>query len=361
MKATLVNTLLSFLLVASTSALKDRLYWNEGSYRQNQKPSESPSKIDHGDENTIILGRSETSECGQEGGHSIHHHAPCDENVVSELISSSDSISTRYDPVTKTPSETDESSAEPCVSSDGTFGNISDATALMTVPITYLYEMQTVAGTNQGKIDSEVLPRLEKAIVDSILHEFFPENCVTTAIGKRKQKRKLRRSLNDRLLEVIGVSMYPPDYITANSCAVLTPSDSTIECFVLQGELTIFLDEEQIVQEQNTIDNLIESNMNLGVYNEASEEIVQLYYLEKPDPIESNINDGSDGDGQVGKRNNFSLRMGLFVGIGSLAAVLAGVVFRITRKTKNTDDQTEVQSGVVQTYLDVDEQRPSFS
>ena len=83
----------------------------------------------------------------------------------------------------------------------------------MAVPITYLYAMDTVAGTDPSKIDNEILPRLEKVIVDSILQEVFPERCASTAIGKRKRKRKLRIQ---RRLEVVGVSIYPPDYVTIN-------------------------------------------------------------------------------------------------------------------------------------------------
>jgi hypothetical protein len=112
---------------------------------------------------------------------------------------------------------------------------------------------------------------------------------------------------------------------------------------------------------QESINNLIEKNMNSGVYDEASEEITKLHYLEKRDPTESNISDANDGDGQVEKRNNRSLRMGLFVGLGTLAAVLAGVIFRLTRRMRNNDDQTEMQNSQVQTYLDVEGQRRSAS
>jgi chromosome condensin MukBEF MukE localization factor len=100
--------------------------------------------------------------------------------------------------------------------------------------------------------------------------------------------------------------------------------------------------------------------MNSGVYDEASDDILRLHYLEKRDPTASNVSDANDGDKQVKSRNR-SLRIGLFVGIGTLTAVLAGVIFRLTRRMRNNDDQTELQNSAVQTYLDVEEQRPSFS
>ena len=150
------------------------------------------------------------------------------------------------------------------------------------------------------------------------------------------------------------------------ACNMQNSSDSTSDCVVVYGKLTLFVDEEQAVQEQPRIENLIKENMNSGIYDDASEEIVRLHYLESsPDPTESNIGDGSDGTGRaVGGKTQNSLRMGLFIGLGALVAVLAGVVFRTSRRMKHADDQTDMQSGGIQTYLDVDaqqQQSQSFS
>lgn len=147
------------------------------------------------------------------------------------------------------------------------------------------------------------------------------------------------------------------------ACKELEPSS----CYVLNGTLQLYIDEDQIVnkddvdKEKESIENLIQTNMNSGAYDNAHEEIEQLYFVEKLDPTESNQSDEKDGDGSAAKRNNRSLRMGLFVGIGALTAVLSGVIFRVTRRMRNNDDQTEIQTGVGQTYLDVEGQRPSFS
>ena len=149
------------------------------------------------------------------------------------------------------------------------------------------------------------------------------------------------------------------------ACEILIPSDSSSECHVLNGQLSLYLEEDQIVYEdqqtqlQNSIDALVEENMNSGKYNEASPEIIDLHYLKKPDPSESNTND--DSDGSVQKQKNRSLRIGLFVGLGTLLAVIAGVILKVTRRVRNNDDQTELQTGGVQTYLDVEEQHSSLS
>ena len=253
MKATLVNSLTYFLFVASTSAQKDRIYQAEDGSRQNPGHSEPPAELDRGDEdnNVFLLGRSANSNCGG-GGHvtldTLHHYSPCDENVESNGVDNSNSISTRYVPVVteapevpevpEDPSDTKESPTDVCISSDGIFGNILDTTALMTLPITYLYEMQTVVGTDQDQINDEILPKLEKFIMDSILPEVFPTKCAATAIGKRKQRRKLQ---NDGLLEVIGVSMYPPDDITTNCKCTSTVDYSIIIPTTVPGLLYAFI------------------------------------------------------------------------------------------------------------------------
>ena len=120
----------------------------------------------------------------------------------------------------------------------------------------------------------------------------------------------------------------------------------------------MFIEEEQVVQEQPRINNLIKENMNSGVYDNVSEEIIHLHYLESSsNPTESNNDDGSNGIGGAGGKTQNSLRVGLFVGLGALAAILAGVVFRTSQRMGNSDDQTNMQSGAVQTYLDVDAQQ----
>jgi hypothetical protein len=94
---------------------------------------------------------------------------------------------------------------EPCISTDGTFGVVS-GTVETDVPISYMYEMETVSGVTPETIDSVILPQLEKAIVDSVLEEVFPDGCVGTEVGKRRLRLKRR-------LTVTGITMNPSDLI----------------------------------------------------------------------------------------------------------------------------------------------------
>lgn len=147
------------------------------------------------------------------------------------------------------------------------------------------------------------------------------------------------------------------------ACKFLTSEDSFQQCLVLKGGMTIYVaegeDEEFIAAETEKIGEVIKMNMNAGNYDNAHVDIIDLLYLDKMNPIESNVDNGEDGD-LTQTRNRNSLRVGLFVGIGALGAVLAGVIFRLSRRGRNGDEDTELQSGGPETYLDV-EARPSFA
>ena len=87
-----------------------------------------------------------------------------------------------------------------CSSSDGIFGAVDDASDLV---VGFSYELE-VSGADQSddSIQENIMPSLEKAIVDSILPTLFADQCGST--------RRLRVS---RRLEVVGISKYPDDYI----------------------------------------------------------------------------------------------------------------------------------------------------
>lgn len=126
----------------------------------------------------------------------------------------------------------------------------------------------------------------------------------------------------------------------------------------------MFTHVEEVQQEQARIESLIKEHMNSGEFNSVSEDIVELRYLDgSPDTSESNIEDGDlcSGAGCTENNGTNGLRVGLYVGLGALIAILVGVVFRITRRMRSNDDQTETQSGIVQEYLDVDGQRHCFN
>jgi hypothetical protein len=105
---------------------------------------------------------------------------------------------------TPTTSPSSAPSEPTCESTQGVWGGDSGESTV----IAYGYELETaMTGLTiigiEDYIETEVLPELERAIVDSVLSEVFPENCGSG-------RRKLRVG---RRLEVIGVSKNPPDEI----------------------------------------------------------------------------------------------------------------------------------------------------
>ncbi len=153
------------------------------------------------------VGRSISAPCGPGSGASRHHDVPCDEDVESKG-DESESISTRQTPRETAPPQTTPpvtTPSETCVSDNGVYGLVEGVETF----VSYNYEMKTIAdNTDPTRISTDILPKLEKAIVDSILHDLFPQKCASTAIGKR--------SLNEGI-DIIGVSMNPLDFVTVNS------------------------------------------------------------------------------------------------------------------------------------------------
>lgn len=94
----------------------------------------------------------------------------------------------------------------PCISTDGTFGVVSE-TPETDVTVSYMYEMETAEGVSKDTIDNVILPQLEKAIVDSVLEEVFQGGCIGTEVGKRRLRFQRRQ------LAVTGITMNPSDLI----------------------------------------------------------------------------------------------------------------------------------------------------
>ncbi|KAL3927795.1 MAG: hypothetical protein SGARI_005227 [Bacillariaceae sp.] len=267
-----------------------------------------------------------------------------------------DNLGGRTDPPSDAPDGN--SGGEPCKStSGGTFGTVS-GTPSTDVPVSYMYEMETAPGVTQMTIDTVILPSLEKAIVDSVLQEAFPDECpssdVSTEVGKR-----LLRSLRRRLA-VTGITMNPPDMVNEECkkfflwlslvhlvCDSTAISDPDNGCSIIDGALTLYTTDGQATEEEDKIQQVIRDNMNSGAYNVVSDDIVRLVYLDTlPNPPESNTGgDGNSGtggeDGTSGRSNQ--LRVGLFVGLFGGAAIIAGVLYR-TRRNRNVDDETDMQT-----------------
>jgi hypothetical protein len=152
----------------------------------------------------------------------MHHEMPCDIDVESPEMTNPPEVTdppattigtappvvtpaptTVADSGTEAPSE---STKEPCESSDGTFGVVTES--MVEVPVYYQYEMETVTGTTESDVEA-ILPVIEKAIVDSVLSVAFPDVCPNIAFGKKRNLRHDQR----RHLAVTGITMNPADIV----------------------------------------------------------------------------------------------------------------------------------------------------
>lgn len=90
-------------------------------------------------------------------------------------------------------------SPQPCKARGGSFGSFEGDTNVLE----FLYELETT--TSVTITERVIMPILEQTMVDSVLSEVFSEQCPST------RKRNLRFENNNRKLDVVGISRYPPD------------------------------------------------------------------------------------------------------------------------------------------------------
>jgi hypothetical protein len=86
-----------------------------------------------------------------------------------------------------------------CVSNDGVYGDIDG----VATTIGYAYELES--NTTEVLIELEVLPELERAIIDSLLSEVFAEEC-----GSERRHLRVDRRLQNL---IFGISKNPDDLI----------------------------------------------------------------------------------------------------------------------------------------------------
>lgn len=274
---------------------------------------------------------------------SHHSEFPCEDDVDSPEMTNPPAaapVAGRYEEPTVAPSTpTLSPTSLDCASTDGSFGNVIGDN-LIVVPVTYMYEMETVPATTEFEIENEILPSLEVAILDSILLKAFPDRCGPTSSGKRR--------LRARRLDVTGISTNPPDSINPElQCEAGAVSSPDNGCVVVDGEIMLFTDSGNAEEEKALIKELIKMEMDSGAYNYVSDKIVRLRYLDLSLlPPESNLpEDGNDnGNEDVSTGDGNDVRIGVFVGIFSVLLVVSVVIYSARRRTRHADDETDLQT-----------------
>lgn len=85
--------------------------------------------------------------------------------------------------------------------------------------------------------------------------------------------------------------------------------------------------------------------MNNGYYNGVNSDIVRLVYLDTtPSPPESSEGDGTNNNGDNDSTDTSrDLKVGLFVGLFGVAAIVVGVLYR-TRQNRHVEDDGDMHT-----------------
>jgi hypothetical protein len=257
-------------------------------------------------------------------------------SVSTQPVAATTSSSAPSSPQMPTPSPATAS----CVSTDGTFG-IVDRDDLIVVPVNYVYELETVPDTTESEIENEILPNVERAIVDSLLSEAFPDGCNSSSFG-RKRIRVRRR------LEVTGISMNPPDLVNPEFvCETEAMFDPANDCVIVDGELMLFTDNGHAEEEQALIQEFIKNEMDSGAYDNSSDRIVRMRYLDVSlEPPESNLpgENNENGSSDVPNIQN-DVRIGVLVGLFAVLALVSGITYGARRRQiRNADDGNDLRT-----------------
>jgi hypothetical protein len=216
--------------------------------------------------------------------------------------------------------------------------------------VTYNYAVQLKEGTSESEFTSLLLPDLETSMIDAIIPSLF--DC-----SNRRNQRILSTTSSRRLTSnIVGINKIPIDTIVNDiEC-------STINCFVLLGTLTIYLDEStaggrRTLQKEEShftlVRQALKDSMDSGMFNTVSKSIVNVTWVDDGSG-ESGVNkpDENEGDSTQRSASNNGQVIGWTVGLGAagLLILLAAAAMR-RRRNSSHDDQSEFQGASTTTSV----------
>mmetsp|Transcript_25026 Transcript_25026/g.59487 ORF Transcript_25026/g.59487 Transcript_25026/m.59487 type:complete len:451 (+) Transcript_25026:244-1596(+) len=312
----------------------------------------------------------------------IHHHLPCELDVNMTMVktpapndgrdplTAKPSMQPTPAPVVPTPptiapapvapsdpsappapSDPSASPTTECTADDGgSFGEIGLVENI--VRVEYMYEMELVDGTTPSDVEDDILPSLERTFVDSIIPLLFPDECGTRDGGGSRRRRLNTNYSVRRRLRVVGLSSNPPDEVLGDvSCqapvsAEIGRTTDTTTCVVVDGEFMFFTDNGNADVESQVALDIMADGMEDGSYADSDPQVVRLTMIDDGSgngpspPAQGPTSAPGLGDGEnESSTNDDGLRVGLFVGIFGLVAILAGVVFRVTQRNNRNNNE----------------------
>lgn len=311
--------------------------------------------------------------------------APTPTTPVSDSPSSGfgqeSSESTDDDDVEKNSDSKPAADDKACMASNGVFGSLEGEPST----VTFLYGIETVSNLSAMNVSDELLPPLEAAFSNLLLDLLFPLKCLSdsdeasSVAIQRKGGRSLfndKDNANFRTADVtmrqhsrrgqqqaiVGISARPSDEIS-NDLKCTAPDSGNRSCFVVQGEITIFLEQRRLtnhrhLQQRNStnepgnatasdyelkVRNKLKEGMDSGKFDEGGSmntdgQIKRVYYIE-PDTDGSSIR-GSDGTPTTLQTDNGvdAVLVGSVVAAAGALLVIFGIfAYRRRRGTAEID------------------------
>jgi len=167
------------------------------------------------------------------------------------------------------------------VKEDGSYGDSAETSTILSLP----YLEIEISSTSE-KSNEEIIGGIDRGIVDVVLPELFPYDCLPTSMGLRSRRR----------LDAIGMSSQPPDVVLEGvPCdSELSSEDNT--CIFVESSFTIYTTDEASTEVQVAARNAVQQAISNGHFNNA--DIVGMNLAEDiPVVAESNFETRSVGGG----------------------------------------------------------------
>ena len=243
------------------------------------------------------------------------------------------SVSIPIDPAT---SPSKPAAARECLlDADGFFGSVGHSKMV----IRFAYELETDISTAA----QSTIPSLERAFNNAILPEFFAKTCIAP-----------RGNADSRLLVATGLATgisTKPDDRVLQSPVCGQASDGTHTCRVVQGGLTVYVDDgtEEV---QTQIIRILKEGMAKGVFLSAHEGIKRVTYLDATP--ESNSSTGTEKAPAAAppSRPNLNILWGVLAALAAILLIILAVV--IWRRKQDHDDNDESDPNERSVYDDLD-------